>query len=312
MEISYLESLPYLVFVQVSSKLKGSDLINFCQSSPLINEKCNRDFVSESGNVVRQYVFTKILEQIGIPVRGNPREQYVNLIRHRAYFSIKQKFDLHLRVWEIDKRIKTIFDLLYNPPSNFDDVLIFNIGRRLRDQSNRQLLNDIYFLMIDTEVLSEKLNLEHGNDEEETLIRLYQNMKEKYDRLRHLLQGNEKLYSYMDFENLKLYVKPQSFSNFNHLFAKILAKAIRDTGYNMMDARMDFNHEFFNDDHIQFFMEGESEFNETIKYIVENRNELERFSEDELDYLCYLHYKVINEEIPVLESFDYFKLIGYD
>lgn len=313
-QITYLENLPYLVFVEVSAKLKGLDLINFCQSSPLINEKCNRDFVSISGNVVRQYIFAKLLEKMGIPVRENPRDQYVNLIKHRSYFTISKKFDIYCQLWGISNDVKTIYDLLYANPLDFiESPILFNIDLHLRLTENpRSFLREASNLVFDTEILAKRLGQEYDtfHDRDVALGNIYREMKVWYVKLKPKLDGNEKLYSYLDFEILKFHVSPKGFSDINHIFAKILKEAIRDGNYN--NTRQDLNQQLITDQHIEFFQEGEDALSEIVKYVMDHRDELRNFTEDELDYLCYLHYKVVNEEIPVLESFEYLKLIGYE
>jgi len=74
-QISYLEALPYNVFIILAANLVGKDLINFCNSSPVINEKCNRSFIVEdTGIVIPQYMFYLLLQKMEIEVV--PGEDY--------------------------------------------------------------------------------------------------------------------------------------------------------------------------------------------------------------------------------------------
>jgi len=94
---TYLESLPYEAFINIirTGKIEAKDLISYCLSSPIINEKCNRDLVNGNGEVIPQFLFYKILEGMGINPGPNPREKYVMILRYQeAHESLAQKFNL--------------------------------------------------------------------------------------------------------------------------------------------------------------------------------------------------------------------------
>lgn len=76
-EVSYLENLPYNVLINLvtTGNLIGKDLIRLCNSSPVINEKCNRSFIVEdTGMVIPQYMFYLLLQKMEIKVV--PGEDY--------------------------------------------------------------------------------------------------------------------------------------------------------------------------------------------------------------------------------------------
>lgn len=107
-EITYIESLDYNVFLTLVQKLEGKDVIRFCNSSPLINEKCNRDFNAE-GKIIPQYMFVLLLQKMKVNLNAfrqykpdvSPREVYTYLtigdgVRfnqlHRKLENLKQLF----------------------------------------------------------------------------------------------------------------------------------------------------------------------------------------------------------------------------
>jgi len=67
--VSYLERLPYNVFLNViiNGEITGKSLIDLCNSSPLINQQCNKPFKLEnSDQAVPQYLFVLLLQKIGV------------------------------------------------------------------------------------------------------------------------------------------------------------------------------------------------------------------------------------------------------
>lgn len=84
---SYLENLPYNVFLKIidAGEIKGKDLIALCNSSPILNGYCNRDYVIKNQKtdqlvkIIPQYVFNKLLQKAGIRVlpKEIPRRVYI-------------------------------------------------------------------------------------------------------------------------------------------------------------------------------------------------------------------------------------------
>lgn len=80
---SNLENLSYDAFLLITDNMLGKDLINFCNSSPLINEKCNRDLILSNDKgivkIIPQFVFTRALTKakINILPKEIPRRVYI-------------------------------------------------------------------------------------------------------------------------------------------------------------------------------------------------------------------------------------------
>jgi len=105
--LTYLESLPYNIFLNLvtNGEIKGKDLIRFCNSSPLINDKCNRPFqLAKSGDFIPEYLFYLLLKQDGIENKTNPRIVYIFLQTetgktfHTLYEKIKAITDVNARL----------------------------------------------------------------------------------------------------------------------------------------------------------------------------------------------------------------------
>lgn len=121
---TYLESLPYHVFLNLvlNGDLKGKDLINLCNSSPLINEKCNRSFIKETGETIPQFLFYNLLRKMNadIGLRENYRDVYKTYVDLNRGFKKLQKRILKLRnVQKSFTNFQTtwpfsIYDLLYD------------------------------------------------------------------------------------------------------------------------------------------------------------------------------------------------------
>jgi hypothetical protein len=286
-DVIYLETLPYNVFVNLVlvGEIKGKDLLNFCHSSPLINEKCNKPFVSESGHIVPQYIFSELLEQMGIPPRDNPREQYTNLIQHKAFYSFKHKL-VRLSEWHqnIVWRINTLWHLLYNSPSFVFDFLpkILKLYPKALDF---QLIN-MLIAKIDG------LNT-YGYRTKDMIRTILEGIKNTIDHYKSKgFKASRNLnYSYLGYRSIEKYITEKEFSDANEIFAQVLAKTLKDNNFTNKDFRE--------------FLKTEWKRHIPANYILD-------LTEDELDYLTFLHYKVITGEIPVLEKFDYYDLIKYE
>jgi hypothetical protein len=106
-QITYLENLPYEVFLNIiiSGKLEGRDLIRLCNSSSLINEKCNRSLTVEGSNMeggavteIPQFMFFQLLRRMGVEPTTEKlnagedyRQQYLKASRHKAFFLLRKR-----------------------------------------------------------------------------------------------------------------------------------------------------------------------------------------------------------------------------
>lgn len=86
-QYSYLENLPYDVFLKTidAGEIKDKDLINLCNSSPILNNYCDRDYLIKNQQtdqivkIIPQYVFSRILEKAKIRVlpKEIPKRVYI-------------------------------------------------------------------------------------------------------------------------------------------------------------------------------------------------------------------------------------------
>ena len=65
LDVSYLESLPYDVFVNVilAGNIRGKDIIRLCNASTKLNKYCHKDYRLKDGRILDQYLFRRLLEK---------------------------------------------------------------------------------------------------------------------------------------------------------------------------------------------------------------------------------------------------------
>lgn len=355
-EITYLENLPYNVFVNLVlvGQINGRDLVNFCNSSPLINDKCNKPFKSESGHIIPQFIFTVVLQKMGIPVRENPREQYVNLIQHKSLNTFTYKLSIILDL--LERRNfefpNTIYDLIYGF-RNFSFELLEQIGNL--NPESKTLINSL-------DKLIRELEFSNNPDYNHIVKTHVSNFLELLDYFRQKGFGGDLKYNYLGYESLKSLISQKDFSDANLIFGQVLKELLEKYNYTNQNLRdymkrkwetnqifeiLEYSdtleHFYIRNAYFQAFgirvpeddpeglldlerrredeemtfeekqkaLENIKIFQEIFRNLKQNLDFFKHLSEDELDYLTYLHYKVYSGELPVLEAFTYKDLFGY-
>jgi hypothetical protein len=359
-DVTYLEGLPYNVFVNLVlvGEIDGRDLLNFCNSSPLINEKCNKAFISESGHVVPQFIFSKLLQKMGIPSRENPREQYLNIVQHRTISTLSARLSILLDLLGLRSNHfpETVYDLIYGPRGTF----AFEVLEGIKN-SKPQSISIVELL----EKFMYKLDLSGYYKYDDIARRNIDEFLEILNLFRSKGLGDLK-YNYLGLSRLKSRISQKDFSDANIIFAQALKRILEKYGYsseefraylrrkwntnpifehlensetlrhfniramlfealgiripkndpegllnpNPDDKEEEWEEEVSPEEKERILLETEM-LQEEFQRVKENLNWFMTITEDELDYLTYLHYKVYNGEIPVLESFTYENLFGY-
>jgi predicted transcriptional regulator len=112
--LSQLEALPYDVFVNVvlSGNLRGNELLDLCNSSPVLKEYCNRSVILPDGQKISQYLFRQLIQKENpghVYEEGDkPRKVYERLTTRTQY-----DFDKFLSLM-VELRERGIFDFRYN------------------------------------------------------------------------------------------------------------------------------------------------------------------------------------------------------
>jgi hypothetical protein len=124
----YLETLPYNVFLNIilNGDISGINLLNLCNSSPLINNQCNKSFKSEdTGETIPQYLFVLLLRKAGINYEQIIKRK-PNLLPRNVYYyyfvgdgvrfnRLKDKLIYMAVILKQDTFIPdNLYDLLYN------------------------------------------------------------------------------------------------------------------------------------------------------------------------------------------------------
>ena len=131
---SMLERLPYDVFMNViqTSDMTGKDLIHLCNSSPFLNEYCNRSLVLPNGDKLNQYLFRILLQNkynINLPSEANPREEYRRVVIGDALLFRKLKEILEV----IGSGYDPLPDTLYKPYNLYQLFSFFDIIKTLNN-----------------------------------------------------------------------------------------------------------------------------------------------------------------------------------
>lgn len=323
-----MKSLPYGVFVQITEKLYGKDLFNFYICSVWIKEKCDRAFVSECGIVIKEFVFAKKLEQIGIPVRANPRQQYLKLVKHEAFFNLHERLQKVYKVWQdwLERIPSNLYKLIYHGDTGTtvtDKRLKSAICKKLRN-CDKEVAAEEYFKLDWADILIrsiDRLDFVYKLKTTIDIPSLHRNViddhlnsiNQCYYQSRDILSGKEPVYSISEIGIPEDVLPKQIISESNHIFSKTIASVSQIADYSMLDFRKTYSKllsVIIEKDMIDALTEKEDKTEDEI-YILEHLDELLTFTEDELDYVCYLHYKVITGQIPVLEPFNYKILSAY-
>jgi hypothetical protein len=325
-DLTYLESLPYNVFMNLimSGEIKGKDLISLCNSSPLINEKCNKAFIGKNGENVPQFIFYALLKKLGINLTGRNdyRNLYVKVMQNLPFLTLQKKIEL---AFEQLDNLHYSEDVM---PKNISDLLYFNlyVDANLGLIISRDMNNSF---------IAPNQNVERYN----RMQLVIHNLKTMRYRMFHEYYG-KKEYTYI-FDSI---LTSEQLAKLANMKLKAFLNMVMAYGLNdgpiedyininekFRVALNDFwNYKFPGKLNLSDIGRNWSNFvNHTITVIVEsadvgdlvdpnleeenirNLESIETLTTDELEYLAYLHRKVLSGELPVLTPLTFEELIKY-
>jgi hypothetical protein len=324
-EISYLESLPYNVFSNLilTGEILGKDLIALCNSSPLINEKCNQSFTGIDGKVIPQFLFYNILKKMGINLDtpdmnetilkiGGYREFYKRVIDNEAFFSLHRKLKLLDKITSLAGSSvlvipDTVYDVLYNK-EDYDLILAYD-----RFHKGRNLLNK-YPEFIRAEDIIDFLYLlrditidEYSTPDDKSRSNLKFDLKSLVEFSgQTFIDYQKRMNKFISGESA---VKIKDLINVNGIFHSALENFFK--GKNIPTQHMRGNIKARWKADIENVIEEIEEEENYDKKIVENLRSLEELSDSEVDYIIQLHERVLSGQLPVLTLFRIEELIKY-
>jgi hypothetical protein len=319
-EVTYLESLPYNVFMNLimSGEIQGKDLISLCNSSPLINEKCNKAFIGKNGENVPQFIFYALLKKLGINLTGRNdyRNLYVKVSQNLPFLTLKRKLDL------VFKQISNLTNRTMIIPRNINDLLYHNL---FSGDLGLIISKEKIYSLIDSNIIYSTIanynrmqilihNLEIMEDRA-----FYLNVK--YDRILTSEKAAELAnISVEDFlEHVMDYGSDngpmEDYINVNEKFRL----ALNDLWNGQFSGKLNLsdigrNWSNFVNHVITLIMEAGVAGLADPNLEAENVRILESvktLTSDELEYLTYLHRKVLSGELPVLTPLEFEELIKY-
>jgi hypothetical protein len=164
---SMLEKLPYDLFINfvVSTGIKGKDVRSLCNSSPILNGYCNREFILQNDDVIPEYLFKLLLERDRPDIKnvsGYFRDAYKHIVIRRDsdynklvhLLSRLNKISLGLIdssvIDHVTEYPKILQNLLYDPDDNelgflFD--LTVDSSQSKFTQKDLEIFQDIRYLL---------------------------------------------------------------------------------------------------------------------------------------------------------------------
>jgi hypothetical protein len=358
-EITYLEKLPYNVFLKIifAGNLEGKDLIGLCNSSRVLSDKCNRSFKIEgTAQEIPQYLFYLMLIKLGLEPsveRLNSgesyREQYLKAIKNMPIHSLNRKFAIIAELSRYDPENEgvvvfpgNLFDLLYNQSDStigfLDRVLfIYSVPKDINDAYNNiiKLIKILYDIRNDA--------IAHGlwkSRDPDGWIKAFKYSAE----LPEIAKAVGKSFEEFIGNDYPMYIGQRTrmrlggnisldnLLNVNQIFARAVEEVFRhahiyERGILSDDGIKQLIRSRWNDiinillGVYQKQLEGlEEDINNGVEVEAAaeptRRNiklllEIQTLSDEELNYLLYLHKKVVNGEIPVLTLFNFEDLSKY-
>jgi hypothetical protein len=371
-EVNYLENLPYDIFLNIiyTGKLEGEDLIRLCNTSSVINEKCNRSFSLQGSNrrgtviaeieTIPQYMFYQLLKRMGVEPsiekfnQGEDyRQQYLKASRHKAFYFLHQKFKTLEQITRrngiegenIIVEPGNLFDLFYGEEQYQIGLLVSVISnsRRIPEivKYNFDKILETIRTLYDFRSIIINEGLLGATDSEgwfkalkvrldfQTLANLFgisldQFLNEYY--VPYVTQGLE-----------RMLINPNINLTFNHVqnLDKIFAEMLRNIFTTLALSYDDIKREirkswnllistiieaYSNDlqdlDNIiqnnqNFLGQDQQAVIESYRRDLQTLELLKDFTDQELDYLIYLHKKILTGQLSILTPFTYEDLRDY-
>jgi hypothetical protein len=304
----YLESLPYNVFLNIilNNDIKGRELFNLCNSSPLINEQCNKSFTLEnSDTVVPQYLFVLLLNKAGIDYEKIKQKRPKILPRNMYYYyfvgdgvSFRRLQDKFLYIVNaLDQEgfmPKDLCDLLYTryeiKPKFFEHLVY---AHRTIYLKRFDYINEIAG---ESEDILEPLNIEVPNNIEELLKIIAKITKDSYEEI--LLR----FYNYIKDD-------PKRVDNFHKLFPDYeltvdnIAILIKNSAEYFRQHLLAINS--YSNDHYKLFKIA-TEIADNINMHIEEdpKADLSKLlDKDDIEYIIRLHMRVLSGDLNIYTPF---------
>jgi len=368
-EVNYLENLPYDVFLNIiyTGKLEGEDLIRLCNTSSVINEKCNRSFSLQGSNrrgtviaeieTIPQYMFYQLLKRMGIEPslekfnQGEDyRQQYLKASHHKAFFPLSQKFkifeDITTRYGGEGEREGVIpvpgnlFDLFYNEESYAVGLLgdirypskipipeqdDYNYNLQIMselydfrnyaispilDEENDDGWKDALKVKADLNIFAELLGMSLDQFINDILIQDYIRNLQRAGYF-HMTDPNVIASNFLNANDN--FVKAlQAFYNVLQLSDKRIEEEIIKSWRYLINRQINYVRGNLMREIEEEIRTGQA--NKKINGIERDLNQLVslfNLTDHELDYLLYLHKKILKGILPVITPFTYDDLSNY-
>jgi|SRR5579885_1548813 len=343
--LSYLEKLPYDVFINliVKGNIEGKDLIRLCNSSPVLNEFCNRSFkVQDTNEIIPQYLFYLLVKKMGFQPspNQNSREFYKILIRHRPFFSLDLKFKILEGATERegDRCIRysgNIYDLLYNDEQHTLGLLKYMLAGDKNIELTRKIDNLYGFRWHIVDKIYKFKPEDMLTKRVETAFRLPADLRELAKFLNITLEDLIKTFEEYKFRRYDYDIQLENYNindllNINQLFSNLLNEVVGEISDEKIIERIKSSFknscegpvEYYNDylDVDDAMIEEAQSEEETLKIMqdqerIENDikalTEISELSNDEVDYLFFLHKLVLSGKLPVLTRYTFEELSKY-
>jgi hypothetical protein len=333
---TYLEAMPYDLFLNfvLEGDIQGADLISLCNSSPLINEKCNKAFTAE-GKVIPQYLFYILLQRMDLPkLTSNMdyRTLYKKVIENKPFFSVSRKLKILDQAekygdFSIMRYPNSIKNLLYGHYRNFGPFGDLNFRNVEAEADGPTILTDRYYFVSDLEDnLREFLdyirdnypliNFKFFSRDINVLTKEIGLTLEEFKRKIYGSYLKELKQNGVSISKKRAEKDFYEFINFNEIFRLFLVdwtnyfgdqlvdliSNIKDTWTDMVDDTIEIVQQASN--------EGIGEKEEALIFI-EQLESISTLTDEEADYLVSLHEKVLAGKLPVLARFKFEELIKY-
>ena len=299
--VSYLESLPYNVFlgVFINGDIAGKDLINLCNSSNLINQQCNKPFkVEDTGETIPQYLFVLLLQKMGVDYY-QVRQRRPNLSPRDIYLYYFVGDGVRFR--RLDDKLKYITSILDEEsfmPKNLFDLLY--------DENGEQpgFLNTLFGYHRSLQFKKVQYVLETINNIIEDFLDVLGDipaLSEIDDIAKRLGQTSEELLT--PWFELDL-VNNRRMDGFHHLFPNYeftLENYIKISSNYLENFRQDLLSHPAASDYNTLFGIAENTANHINKYIGHSDNlDLSKlFDHQDVEYIIKLHMRILSGELKI-------------
>lgn len=319
-EITYLESLPYNVLVNLVlvGNIADKDLIRFCNSSPLLKEQCDRTFNAE-GKIIPEYIFYILLQKLGVKLKPgeSPKARYMKAMNNReSFLRLKARFEIRFAIEQklnSDEYITpplNLYDAFYNFFGLFGKVIINYRGNPIKQDYDLGI--NLILLLYTIQKLTFNQLLETTNNADELIFghemsllyysELLKKSPEEVVNMVYPLYGNGlTLPASQIMEDLininEIYLKGiRELFNSSYLYPQGLKIAVTESWENIisvLEREIDISDEDDLTDEIQML------------------NQIRNLDERDIDYVIYLHTLVLSGELPVLTPFTEEEMIKY-